>query len=252
MTSLAGRIALVTGGAEGIGLGIAQRLTGEGASVIIGDVQLAKAEAAARSMPGASARRLDVSLETDWQRLLGDDTARQIDILINNAGINLGPHPFEAYPFADWQRTLSVNLDGTFLGCRFALSVMAGRGGVIVNITSAAGRRASPGMPAYAASKAAVSTLTRSVALYCGQQRLTIRCNAVSPGSVETPMVDRLRLAQGDPVAARERARAMHPVGLVGAQADIASAVAFLVSDAARFITGAELDVDGGLSIGSG
>jgi 3(or 17)beta-hydroxysteroid dehydrogenase len=252
MTALAGRIALVTGGAEGIGLGIAQKLADEGASVIIADVQIVKAEAAAQSIARASARRLDVSLEEDWERLLGDDPARQIDILVNNAGINLGPHPFEAYPFADWRRTLSVNLDGTFLGCRFALAAMAGRGGAIVNITSAAGRRASPAMPAYAASKAAVSTLTRAVALYCGERRLNIRCNAVSPGSVETPMVDRLRSAQADPGAARERARAMHPIGFVGAPADIASAVAFLASDAARFITGAELAVDGGLSIASG
>jgi 3alpha(or 20beta)-hydroxysteroid dehydrogenase len=129
---------------------------------------------------------------------------------------------------------------------------MAARGGAIVNITSATGRKVAARMPAYSASKAAVSALTRAVALYCGEQNLKIRCNAVSPGSVETPMVERLRSAGGDADAARARARSLHPIGFVGAPCDIASAVVYLVSDDARFITGAELAVDGGLTLGVG
>lgn len=249
--ALSGRTAIVTGGAEGIGLGIARKLAECGAEVLVTDLQGEKAAAAASSMPRASAVVMDVAREDDWDRLLRHDVASRCDILVNNAGVNLGPHPLDSYPFDEWQRTLAVNLDGTFLGCRFAVRAMSKRGGNIINISSAAGKRASPAMPAYVASKAAVSALTRSVARWCGERKLNIRCNAVSPGSVETPMVNRLRSAHPDPVAARAQARAMHPIGFVGEPDDIASAVVFLVSDEARFITGAELAVDGGLAIGT-
>ncbi len=248
---LANRSAVVTGGAEGIGFAIARALTANGARVIVADLQDAKGEAAARAIGGVY-RRLDVAREEDWIRLAADRSVGEVDILVNNAGINLGPRPFEAYPFEEWRRTMAVNLDGAFFGCRYAVASMAARGGAIVNITSATGKRVVGRMPAYSASKAAVSALTRAVALYCGENSLSIRCNAVSPGSVDTPLVDRLRSADVDPEAARARVRARHPIGFVGTPCDVASAVVYLVSDDARFITGAELAVDGGLVLGAG
>jgi 3(or 17)beta-hydroxysteroid dehydrogenase len=137
---------------------------------------------------------------------------------------------FDALSLDSWRRTLAVNLDGVFLGCRWAVRAMAGRGGSVVNIGSAAGRKPVPDMAAYSASKAAVEMLTRTVALHCGRERLGIRCNAVLPGSVETPMVSRLRETAADPAAARARVAALHPIGFVGAPDDIAGAVAWLTS----------------------
>lgn len=249
--ALQGRTALVTGGAEGIGLAIAQALGSAGARVVVCDVQMAKAEAAARAIDGL-ARRLDVAAEEDWRALEGDSEIGAPDILVNNAGINPGPRAFEDHALDEWRRILAVNLDGAFMGCRYALRAMKERGGAIVNIASAAAKRVSGVMPGYCASKAGVLALTRSVALYCGDRGWRIRCNAVSPGSVETPMVDRLRSATGDADAARARSRAAHPIGYVGAPADIASAVVYLASDDARFVTGADFAIDGGLSLGAG
>lgn len=200
------------------------------------------------------ARPPDTSCEEAWLALEADPDVGTPDILVNNAGINPGPHPLETYPLAEWRRIHAVNLDGVFLGCRYALRTMGRRsdtgsdtrGGTIINIASATAKRVSATMPAYCASKAAVIALTRSVALYCEQERLPIRCNFISPGSVETPMIERLRSASGDAAAARARTMAAHPVGFVGAPADVAAMALFLASDQARFITGAGFAVDGG------
>ena len=147
-------------------------------------------------------------------------------------------------------RLMAVNLDGAFLGCRMAVRLMKARGqGVIVNIGSAAGVRAVGEMAPYCASKAGLHMLTKSVAAYGGRQGLGIRCNAVLPGSVETPMVGQLRAATGDAAAARARAAAMHPIGFVGQPDDIAGAVLWLVGPEARFVTGALFAVDGGLTL---
>ncbi|MBI1251109.1 MAG: SDR family oxidoreductase [Alphaproteobacteria bacterium] len=244
---LSGRTAVVTGGAEGIGAAIAERLKRDGAAVVIADVQQERGEAAARAM-GAAFVRLDVTREEDWDALLAAHP--RFHILVNNAGINNGPAPFEELSFARWRNTLGVNLDGAFLGCRAGVRAMAPMGGgVIVNIGSAAGERAVGEMAAYTASKAGVHALTRAVALYCGKRGYNIRCSAVLPGSIETPMVARLRAESGDAPAARARIAERHPIGFVGDGADIAAMVAFLVSDDARFITGALMNVDGGLTI---
>lgn len=237
---------MVTGGAEGIGAAIAQRLHREGAEIVVADVQRDKGEALARELGGAFAL-LDVAQEEGWDRLL--DAHARLDILVNNAGVNKGPAPFESLSYAHWRETLAVNLDGAFLGCRAGVRAMASRGGNIVNIGSGAGVRAVGEMAAYTASKAGVHALTRAAAAYCGRRGYKIRCNAVLPGSVETPMVSRLRGQTGDAAAARARIVERHPIGFVGEGDDIAAMVAFLVSDEARFITGALMCVDGGLTI---
>lgn len=247
---LADRIAVVTGAAEGIGAAIAARLAREGCDVIVTDRDVQKGEAAAANI-GARFFPLDVVCEDGWAALQAhlETQGKGLDILVNNAGVNPGASPIEDLDFEVWRRVLAVNLDGAFLGCRMALRTMRPRGGSIVNIGSAAGVRPVGELVHYSASKAGLHMLTRSVALYCGRKGLNIRANAVLPGSIETPMVDRLRNASGDPAAARARAASLHPIGFVGAPEDIASAVFYLVSDEARFVTGALVSVDGGLTL---
>ncbi len=242
-------VAVVTGASEGIGRAIAERLSRDGMHVVIADIQDAKGEAAAREL-GGSYVHCDVAQENEWNALADGLAMRfgRLDVLVNNAGINPAPQDFACYPLSSWHHMLAVNLDGVFLGCRMAVSAMP-KGGAIINIASAAARKPVGDMAGYCASKAAVCMLTKTVALYCGQHRLNIRCNAVLPGSIDTPLVSRLRDAAGDPVAARATAAARHPIGFVGAPQDIASMVGFLVSADARFITGAEFCVDGGLTL---
>lgn len=242
-------VAVVTGAAEGIGNAIARRLARGGMHVVLADIQDHKGETAAREIHGTYLH-CNVAQEADWKVLMDDLAARfgRLDVLVNNAGINPASQDFADYPLSAWHNMLAVNLDSVFLGCRMAVNTMR-KGGTIVNIASAAAQKPVGDMAGYCASKAAVCMLTKAVALYCGQHKLDIRCNAVLPGSVETPLVDRLRDAAPDPAAARKAAAARHPIGFVGAPADIANMVHFLVSAEARFITGAEFRVDGGLTL---
>lgn len=244
--NLSGRTAVVTGAAEGIGRAIAERLAAEGAQVVVADLQADKGRAVAEALGGRFVA-CDVSREADWQALAQAVPAP--DILVNNAGVILENRPFGELSLATWRRVHAVNLDSVFLGCRWAVNAMAERGGAIVNMSSAGALRPPSAQPAYASSKAAIITLTKSVALYCGERGLAIRCNAVAPGSVDTPMTERLRDQTGDAAAARARAVARHPIGFLGAPQDIAAAVAYLASDDARFVTGSLMSVDGGISI---
>jgi len=250
------QIALVTGGASGLGKAIAQRLAFDGARVVITDVQPGLGEPTA-SECGFTFLEQDVCDETRWTEVVREVEQRcgRLDILVNNAGI-LGPADamnLESAKLSDWRRVFAVNVEGILLGCRTAISAMrrAG-GGAIINISSVAGLLATPYAPAYGASKATVRHLTKTVAQHCAQQKLNIRCNAVYPGVVRTPLWERHAEDQ-----ARQRGlsiddliaetKATIPLGEFTLPEDVAAAVSFLASSDARQVTGAELIVDGGL-----
>ena len=257
MTStLAGKTALVTGGGRGIGAGIARRLADAGAHVIVADVDATAAEATAAVIAGRGVFH-DVTDEHAWRRLI-DDIASDgsgLDILVNNAGTEgnpAAPKGPQDTPLEDWQLILNVNATGTFLGCRSALALLGdGDGGVIVNVTSVAALLPTPFITAYGASKAAVDQLTRSVALHGAAVGSGVRCNAVMPGQVQTPMLDLIfeRFAKAedmDPAAFADGFRKSIPLQRFQETDDIAAAVHFLASPDSRFITGQSLVVDGG------
>jgi 3(or 17)beta-hydroxysteroid dehydrogenase len=256
MQRLTGKVALVTGGAAGLGKAIASRLRADGAEVVISDVD-AKAGADTAAEHGLVFLEQDVCEEAGWARVVGEVERRfgHLDILVNNAGI-LGPmnavSPVDT-PLENWRRIFAVNVEGVFLGCRAAIAAMrrAG-GGSIINISSIAGLRATPYATAYGASKAAVRQFTKSVAQHCAEQKLNIRCNSVHPGDVRTPLWDRqaaelARLRQVPIEEIIEDNRMDSPMGEFTLPEDIAAAVAFLASDDSRHITGTKLVVDGGI-----
>jgi 3alpha(or 20beta)-hydroxysteroid dehydrogenase len=150
---------------------------------------------------------------------------------------------------AAWRQTLDVNATGTFLGCRHGVEAMHRSGGVILNMSSARGQRTSSGQVAYCASKALILSLTESVALYCGENRIPIRCNAICPGIIDTPILEETRRLLGGGEIAEARLSAMQPLGRLGRSEEVASTAAYLASDDAGFITGATLNVDGGFRI---
>jgi 3(or 17)beta-hydroxysteroid dehydrogenase len=256
MGRLAGKNALVTGGASGLGLAIAQRLAAEGATVVISDVNRDLGEQTAAEL-GVGFVPQDVTDEGQWLEVIGAIEASHgpLAILVNNAGIAGAVDAVtpENTRFADWKQIFSVNLDGVFLGCRAGIAAMRrSGGGSIVNMSSIAALLATPDSTAYGASKAAVRQLTKSVAQYCAEQRLGIRCNSVHPGEVRTPLwegyVRGAAAVTGvaeDVIVAEARARV--PLGDFPQPADIAAAASFLCSDDARYITGAEVIVDGGV-----
>lgn len=254
MQRLKGKLCVVTGGARGIGLAIAERLAGEGANVILTDID-ADAGMRAAAAIGCRFEPLDVREETDWARLAS--VVPRADVVVNNAGITgfeNGPvaHDPEHATLEDWRAVHRVNLEGTFLGCRYAIGAMkaAGRGSII-NISSRSGLVGIPMAAAYASSKAAVRNHTKSVALYCAQQGWAIRCNSIHPAAILTPMWEAM-LGTGDDREARMAAFvADTPLRRFGTVEEVAAVAAMLASDEAAYVTGAEFNIDGGLLAGS-
>jgi NAD(P)-dependent dehydrogenase (short-subunit alcohol dehydrogenase family) len=249
------RSALVTGGASGLGKAIARRLSADGARVVITDIQGELGRNTAAEY-GFTFLEQDVCDEGRWTEVIGEVEERfgRLDILVNNAGI-LGPmHTIspENTPLSTWRTIFAVNVDGVFLGCRAAIPAMRrSGGGSIINMSSVAGLLATPYATAYGASKAAVRQLTKSVAQYCAEQKLNIRCNSVHPGNVRTPLWDRqaeeVARLRGVPIEdIYTEARDSSPLGDFTQPEDIAAAVSFLASEDARHITGIKLLVDAG------
>jgi 3(or 17)beta-hydroxysteroid dehydrogenase len=254
MPKLRNKTALITGAARGIGEGIARCFAREGAHVIIADIDTEKGKLVADET-GGSFFELDVASETGWDALA---TAHPtIDIVVNNAGItgfenSTGPHDPEHASFAEWHRVHAVNLDGTFLGCRYAIGAMKAKGeGAIINMSSRSGLVGIPGAAAYASSKAAIRNHTKSVALYCAQQGWRIRCNSIHPAAILTPMWEALI---GDGPDRESRMAAMvadTPLKRFGTVEEVASLALLLASEDAAYMTGSELHLDGGLLAGS-
>lgn len=243
-TRFSERVAVVTGAASGIGAAITRRLLGGGATVVGGDLD-------PEHVPdGATGVAVDVTEPDQVQALIDRCIADhgRIDILCNNAGVGGVTDVVHCTP-AEWDRIFAVNARGTFLGMRAALPHMLAAGhGVIVNTASVAGTVGLPDRAAYCASKGAVVALTKQVAVQYASQG--IRCNCVSPGTVDSPWVGRLLEQADDPATARAALVARQPLGRLGTPEEVAELVAYLASDAASFVTGADWLIDGGISAG--
>ena len=256
MAALDGKVALVSGAASGIGRQCALTLAGAGAKVAVADLNAGGGNetVALVEKAGGSAffQALDVADEAQWQAAVDAVVARwgRLDVLVNNAGVELVALIAET-SLAQWRKLMSVNLDGVFLGTRAAIAAMRkSGGGSIVNLSSVAGINGYTRQAAYCASKGGVRLLTKSTAVECAEQGWNIRCNSVHPGVIDTPMA-RALLQGVDPEVAKqrlERLKALHPMNRLGEPRDIAEAVLFLASDASKFVTGAELVVDGGMT----
>lgn len=245
---VAGKIIIVTGAAAGLGAAIAKRLDEEGATVVRTDLN---------AVEGIIAQ--NVTDEQAWKGLIDDVIARygRLDGLVNNAGVSAakGANDPEGSLLEDWRNIYTVNVEGVFLGCKYAMPAIArSGGGAIVNMSSIAALVPTPFLSAYGASKAAVAQFTRSLALHCCEQRHAIRCNSVHPGQVRTPMHDALieRVAQENGIDKEQAALAFLskvPMQKWQEAIDIANGVLFLMSDEARYITGTSMVIDGGMSL---
>lgn len=256
MERLVKKVALVTGGASGIGKAIAVRLRTEGAAVVITDVD-ASLGADVASQNGFTFMRQDVCSEIRWSEIIDEVESLfgGFHILVNNAGVvgSIDAASPETTSLDNWKRIFSVNVEGVFLGCRAAIPAMRRTGsGCIVNMSSVAGLLATPYNTAYGASKAAVRQLTKSVAQHCAEESLRIRCNSVHPGIVMTPLWAKLaeESAKLQGISVDEiiaDAKSQCPMSEFTQVEDVAATVAFLASDDARHITGAKIIVDGGI-----
>jgi 3(or 17)beta-hydroxysteroid dehydrogenase len=251
---LTDRVAVVTGGTAGIGRSLAVRLIGEGAAVVITGRDARRGTRVAGEI-GAHYLPQDVTEEKRWPELLGEALERfgRLDVLVNNAGSAGGPEPQDltATGLTAWHRVLADNLDSVFLGCRAAVDVMGrGTAGSIINMSSTAALMSTPRFIAYGAAKAAVTQLTKSVAVHCGRNGLAIRCNSVHPAMIDTELgAELLDKFDADPERARAGYLARVPLGELGQPADVAGAVAYLAGDDSRYVTGTQLVVSGGLGV---
>lgn len=260
MNRLKGKIALITGAARGIGESIAHAFLKEGASVYLTDINDELGNNTAKRL-GLLAKyvRLDVRKEQDWASVTKSiiDTHRAIDVVVNNAGITGFEngdlvHDPENASLEAWQTVHQTNLDGVFLGCKYAIKAMRQRGsGSIINISSRSGLVGIPSAAAYASSKAAVRNHTKSVALYCAEQNLQIRCNSIHPAAILTPMWEPM-LGNGPDREARMADIVRDtPLRRFGLPEEVAALAVLLASDEATYITGTELNIDGGILAGS-
>jgi 3(or 17)beta-hydroxysteroid dehydrogenase len=254
MGRMDGKVALVSGGAGGIGAATCRILAREGARVLVADLPEAPGEALAGQICAAGGQAifqpLDVRLVESW----GAATARAFDVfgelhvLVNNAGVGFPVADVEHQTLEDWRTVMAVNADGVFLGVQHGIRAMrrTGEAGSIINISSIAGLVGLPGGSAYTASKGAVRLLTKSAALYCAREKLPVRVNSIHPGYIRTDLLERTMGRNNDLDRQVRAMEAATPLGHLGDPQDIGHGVLFLASDESRFVTGAELVIDGG------
>lgn len=248
MPRLQGKVAIVTGGASGIGEASARLFAAEGAAVVVADVQGVAGRRVADGIGGVFLE-LDVSDQTAWRDVMGQVEQRfgRLDVVFNNAGI-VGGRSIEDVDLVTWNRVIGVNLTGVMLGCQHGIALMrrnpGGAGGSLINTASTAAYAALPGDVAYSATKSAVRLLTKAVAAHCARAGYAIRCNSLHPGATDTPILTPALEARPELLAVFNR---MSPLGRMGCAREIAAMALFLASDEASYVTGAEFLVDGGM-----
>ncbi len=259
MERLHGKVALITGAARGIGEAIARAFAAAGARVYISDINHQPGRALAADL-GANAHylELDVRDEDHWQKAMDLILAREagLHVLVNNAGITGfegggAAHDPEHASLADWHAVHRTNLDGVFLGCRHGIRAMRASGGAIINVSSRSGQVGIAGAAAYASSKAAVRNHTKTVALYCAEQGLDIRCNSLHPAAILTPMWEPMLGSGPDREARIAEFLGDCPLRRFGLPEEVAAVAVMLASDECRYMTGSELTIDGGILAGT-
>jgi NAD(P)-dependent dehydrogenase (short-subunit alcohol dehydrogenase family) len=258
-----GKVALVTGGASGIGAAVSELLAREGASVVVTDVDDLKGPelVAGIKKAGHAADFLhqDVTSEARWVEVVAEVEKRfgRLDILVSNAGIGIAVPSIVDMSLEDWRRQTAINLDGVFLSVKHCLPAMrrSGGAGSIILMSSLAGLRGAQGLSGYSATKGGVRLFAKSVAMECATAGDGIRVNSVHPGIIDTPIWGKIPTeatgrGQNAPIDPEERARLVTPLGRAGHASEIASGVLYLASDASSYVTGTELVIDGGMYAG--
>ena len=252
MNRVQDKVAIITGGALGIGKACALKLAEEGARVVVTDIKEEEGRQVVDAIKAAGGDaifvRHDAASEDDWKQVIATTLATygKLDILVNNAGVGKTTNVEDA-TLEDWRFLMSINLDGVFLGTKYGIEAMKkGSGGSIINLSSILGIVGDAATASYNASKGGVRIFTKSAALHCARSGYKIRVNSVHPGYINTPMVQAAMNAAGDAAAVQHHLVSLHPVGHLGEPDDIAYGVLYLASDESGFVTGSELVIDGG------
>jgi NAD(P)-dependent dehydrogenase (short-subunit alcohol dehydrogenase family) len=259
---VSGKVALITGGASGIGAACAELLAREGAKVAVSDIDDLKGpELVARiKKAGGEAMYLhqDVTSEEQWIEVVAEVVARygRLDILVSNAGIGIGVPSITMMTLEDWRRQTAINLDGVFLSVKHCLPAMRkNRSGSIILMSSLAGLRGAQSLAGYCATKGGVRLFAKAIAMECASFGDGVRVNSVHPGIIDTPIWGKIPTGgvgggQNAPIDPEERARLATPFGRAGHAMEIAQGVLYLASDASSYVTGMELVIDGGMNAG--
>ena len=258
-----GKVALVTGGASGIGEAIVELFAREGATVIATDIDELRGPELAKRIARAGGKAIflqqDVTSEERWVEIVAEIAKRygRLDIMVSNSGIGIAVPSIVDMTLGDWRKQNAINLDGVFLSVKHCLPLMHKTGGgSVVMMSSLAGLRGSPGLSAYSATKGGVRLFAKSIAMECAAAGDGIRVNSVHPGIIDTPIWGKIPTGatgagQNAPIDPEERARLVAPLARAGQAAEIASGVLYLASDASRYVTGSELVIDGGINAGA-